>query len=121
MPDRPTGNNESDRYYDRYQRYRDFPPEIEMPTGDMDALDEGTGQRIQMEDDALPSPEVSRVQRLNDQHEEQLESRTAEPVLESVPDADTLFPNSPVDPAAPDPDAPHGTDLINGAGRTSTS
>lgn len=119
MPDQPTGNNESDRVYDRYQRYRDFPPEIEMPSGEMEALDEGTGQRIQMEDD--PSRKVSRVQRLNDQHEEQLESRTAEPVLESVPDADTLFPNSPVDPAAPDPDAPHGTDLINGAGGASSS
>lgn len=45
-----------------------------------------------------------------------LESRLAEPPLESVPDADLVQPGSPVDPAAPDPDALHGTDLLNGAG-----
>ncbi|KLU56210.1 hypothetical protein BK124_15480 [Paenibacillus amylolyticus] len=48
--------------------------------------------------------------------EPELDSRLAETPLESVPDADLLQPNSPVDPAAPDPDALHGTDLLNGAG-----
>ncbi|WP_379316094.1 hypothetical protein [Paenibacillus puldeungensis] len=34
--------------------------------------------------------------------------------LPDVPDADEIEMNSPVDPVAPDPDAMHGTDLLNG-------
>ncbi|MCL6459027.1 MAG: hypothetical protein K6T85_13560 [Gorillibacterium sp.] len=38
----------------------------------------------------------------------------------SVPDADEISPNSPVDPAAPQTDVVHGTDLLNGAGAEET-
>lgn len=31
MSDKPISNEESDRYYDRYQRSRDIPPETEVP------------------------------------------------------------------------------------------
>lgn len=112
MSDKPISNLESDRYYDRYQRSRDIPPETEVPEGDMDTFDEVTGRRIEidMEDSELTPVAASAVD------EKGLESRLTETPLESVPDADLVQPDSPVDPAAPDPDALHGTDLLNGAG-----
>ncbi|WP_145320788.1 MULTISPECIES: hypothetical protein [Paenibacillus] len=110
MSDKPISNEESDRYYDRYQRSRDIPPETEVPKGDMDTFDEVSGRRIVTEDSNLPPVAATAVD------EPELDSRLAETPLESVPDADLLQPNSPVDPAAPDPDALHGTDLLNGAG-----
>ncbi|MGC5775572.1 hypothetical protein [Paenibacillus pabuli] len=111
MSDKPISNDESDRYYDRYQRFRDIPPETEVPEGDMDTFDEVSGRRINTEDtiDILPAAATAA-------EEQELDSRLAETPLESVPDADLLQPDSPVDPAAPDPDALHGTDLLNGAG-----
>lgn len=110
MSDKPISNEESDRYYDRYQRSRDIPPETEVPEGDMDTFDEVSGRRIVTEDTDLAPVAAAAVD------EPELDSRLAETPLESVPDADLLQPNSPVDPAAPDPDALHGTDLLNGAG-----
>ena len=110
MSDKPISNVESERYYDRYQRSRDIPPETEIPVGDMDTFDEVAGSRIEMDDSDLP-PVAS-----TDLDDEGLESRLTEPPLESVPDADQVQPGSPVDPAAPDPDALHGPDLLNGAG-----
>jgi hypothetical protein len=110
MSDKPISNEESDRYYDRYQRSRDIPLETEVPEGDMDTFDEVSGRRIVTEDSNLPPVAAIAVD------EPELDSRSAETPLESVPDADLLQPNSPVDPAAPDPDALHGTDLLNGAG-----
>ncbi|WP_139331891.1 hypothetical protein [Paenibacillus amylolyticus] len=110
MSDKPISNEESDRYYDRYQRSRDIPPETEVPEGDMDTFDEVSGRRIVTEDSNLAPVAATAVD------EPELDSRLAETPLESVPDADLLQPNSPVDPAAPDPDALHGTDLLNGAG-----
>jgi len=110
MSDKPISNEESDRYYDRYQRSRDIPPETEVPEGDMDTFDEVSGRRIVTEDSELAPLAATAVD------EPELDSRLAETPLESVPDADLLQPNSPVDPAAPDPDALHGTDLLNGAG-----
>ncbi|WP_339299614.1 hypothetical protein MKY92_05740 [Paenibacillus sp. FSL R5-0623] len=110
MSDKPISNEESDRYYDRYQRSRDIPPETEVPEGDMDTFDEVSGRRIVTEDSDLAPVSATAVD------EPELDSRLAETPLESVPDADLLQPNSPVDPAAPDPDALHGTDLLNGAG-----
>lgn len=110
MSDKPISNEESDRYYDRYQRSRDIPPETEVPEGDMDTFDEVSGRRIVTEDSDLAPVATAAVD------EPELDSRLAETPLESVPDADLLQPNSPVDPAAPDPDALHGTDLLNGAG-----
>ncbi|SDD04522.1 hypothetical protein SAMN05428987_3927 [Paenibacillus sp. CF095] len=110
MSDKPISNEESDRYYDRYQRSRDIPPETEVPEGDMDTFDEVSGRRIVTEDSDLAPVAATAVD------EPELDLRLAETPLESVPDADLLQPNSPVDPAAPDPDALHGTDLLNGAG-----
>lgn len=110
MSDKPISNEESDRYYDRYQRSRDIPLETEVPEGDMDTFDEVSGRRIVTEDSDLAPVAATAVD------EPELDSRLAETPLESVPDADLLQPNSPVDPAAPDPDALHGTDLLNGAG-----
>ncbi|PQP83019.1 hypothetical protein C0Q44_16860 [Paenibacillus sp. PCH8] len=110
MSDRPISNEESDRHYDRYQRSRDIPPETAVPEGDMDTFDEVSGRRIITEDSDLPLIATTNAE------EPELDSRLAETPLESVPDADVLQPNSPVDPAAPDPDALHGTDLLNGAG-----
>ncbi|WP_433751425.1 hypothetical protein [Paenibacillus amylolyticus] len=110
MSDKPISNEESDRYYDRYQRSRDIPPETEVPEGDMDTFDEVSGRRIVTENSDLAPVAATAVD------EPELDSRLAETPLESVPDADLLQPNSPVDPAAPDPDALHGTDLLNGAG-----
>lgn len=112
MSDKTISNAERDRYDDRYQRSRDIPPETEVPKGDMDTFDEVSGRRIEIEieDSELPPLAASVVD------EEGLESRLTETPLESVPDADLVQPGSPVDPAAPDPDALHGTDLLNGAG-----
>jgi len=110
MSDKPISNEQSDRYYDRYQRSRDIPAETEVPEGDMDTFDEVSGRRTVTEDADLAPVAATAVD------EQELDSRLAETPLESVPDADLLQPNSPVDPAAPDPDALHGTDLLNGAG-----
>ncbi|MFC9706883.1 hypothetical protein ACFTRD_01835 [Paenibacillus sp. NPDC056933] len=111
LSDKPISNEESDRYYDRYQRLRDIPPETEVPEGDMDTFDEVSGRRINTEDTVDMPPVAATAVK-----EQELDSRLAETPLESVPDADLLQPDSPVDPAAPDPDALHGTDLLNGAG-----
>lgn len=111
MSDKPISNGESDRHYDRYQSSRDIPPETEVPVGDMDTFDEVSGRRIEIEEDSEVYPVA-----VTTDGEQELESRTAEPSLESVPDADLVQPDSPVDPAAPDPDALHGTDLLNGFG-----
>jgi hypothetical protein len=58
-------------------------------------------------EDMYPAPEQS-----NRNASTPIEEDTG---LESVPDADDISQNSPVDPAAP-PDIFHGTDLINGVG-----
>ena len=56
---------------------------------------------------------------LSSSHDELL--RASEPDLAAVPDADEIAKDSPIDPVSPDPDAMHGTDLINGAGRPDQS
>ncbi|KOY13675.1 hypothetical protein, partial [Paenibacillus xylanivorans] len=76
MSDRPISNEESERYYDRYQRSRDIPLETEVPEGDIDTFDEVTGRRIETENTVNP-PLVA----LATTEEPELESRTAEPAL----------------------------------------
>ena len=58
----------------------------------MDTFDEVSGRRIETDETDLPPVAATTVE------DEELESRLAEPALESVPDADLLQPNSPVDP-----------------------
>ena len=63
MSDKPISNEESDRYYDRYQRSRDIPPETEVPEGDMDTFDEVSGRRIVTEDSDLAPVAATAVDR----------------------------------------------------------
>ncbi|CAM4149830.1 hypothetical protein [Saccharibacillus endophyticus] len=103
--------NESDRAHERFQLERDTPYSEERGIPDetleyVDTVQEGApvdaGQ-------AITDPEAYPNRTEEDPH---LDS----PLLEDVPDADDLHPDSPVDPAAPAQDEPHGTDLLNGAG-----
>lgn len=96
MPDYP--KTEGDQAYERYQLLGDYRAENDIPDDDLLPHDTRITQSL-----SEPAEEVS------DTDELQMED-----FLPDVPDADEIQPGSPVDQAAPDPDAMHGTDLLNG-------
>jgi len=103
--------NESDRAHERFQLERDTPYSEERGIPDetleyADTVQEGAPVDA---DQAITDPEAYPNRTEED-------PRLDSPLLEDVPDADDLHPDSPVDPAAPAQDEPHGTDLLNGAG-----
>lgn len=99
MPDQdyPT---EGDQAYQRYRLLGERRAENDIPDDDLLPHDTRITQGLS-ESDAGP---------------EDRERDAARPdmALPDVPDADDIAKNSPVDPVSPDPDAMHGTDLING-------
>lgn len=100
--------NESDRAHERYELSRDNDyTESGIPDETLEYVD--TVQESAPADPVTTDPEAYPNRSEEDPH---LDS----PLLEDVPDADDLYPDSPVDPAAPAQDEPHGTDLLNGAG-----
>lgn len=85
--------NSADFEYERYKLLKEYRPENDISFDDLLPHDTRIVQGISepeatfdSEDDPLPD----------------------------VPDADAIQKDSPVDPVAPDPDAMHGTDLLNG-------
>ncbi len=96
MPDYP--KSEGDKAYDRYQLLGEYREENDIP-----------------DDDLLPH-DTRITQSLSEPAAEDIRSEEfrSEEALPDVPDADEIQPGSPVDQAAPDPDAMHGTDLLNG-------
>ncbi|MDO3408484.1 hypothetical protein QWJ34_01750 [Saccharibacillus sp. CPCC 101409] len=100
--------NESDRAYERYQLSGTNSGERDIPAEELEYV--GTVQETS-QPDTLPATDPGEYPNVTEE-----DPNLGEPRLEDVPDADDLFPDSPVDPAAPAQDEPHGTDLLNGAG-----
>ncbi|WP_172200360.1 hypothetical protein [Saccharibacillus qingshengii] len=101
--------NESDRAHERFNLTRDNDyTERDIPADELEYVDT-VQETAAPTDSALTDPEAYPNRTEEDPH-------LGSPTLEDVPDADDLYPDSPVDPAAPAQDEPHGTDLLNGAG-----
>ncbi|CAM3501836.1 MULTISPECIES: hypothetical protein [Saccharibacillus] len=101
--------NESDRAHERYELSSDHDyTERDIPATEMEYVDT-VQQNTEPVNEVETDPEAYPNRTEEDPH-------LGEPRLEDVPDADDLHPDSPVDPAAPAQDEPHGTDLLNGAG-----
>ncbi|CAM4465819.1 MAG: hypothetical protein E7L01_25170 [Paenibacillus macerans] len=92
----------ADFVYERYELLAEDRPENDIPDDDLlhhdtrvaQGISENTGEDGQNDIDSLPDLLFGE--------------------LTDVPDADAIQKDSPVDPVAPDPDAMHGTDLLNG-------
>ncbi|MCM3127788.1 MULTISPECIES: hypothetical protein [unclassified Paenibacillus] len=124
--------SEADFAYDRYRSLQEPDPLNTVPEDDLDYVNTYTEQTISLDEDTTPlDAETVQKETMQDvrssssiefaadedfMDRQDVIVRSSEPDLTSVPDADDIEANSPVDPAAPDPDAMHGTDLINGAG-----
>ncbi|QDH22246.1 hypothetical protein [Saccharibacillus brassicae] len=101
--------NESDRAHERYELSSDHDyTERDIPATEMEYVD-----TVQQNAEPVNAVETDPEAYPNRTEED---PNLGEPRLEDVPDADDLHPDSPVDPAAPAQDEPHGTDLLNGAG-----
>ncbi|MCM3785211.1 hypothetical protein M3231_19740 [Neobacillus mesonae] len=124
--------NESDFAYDRYKAEQEPDPLGTLPADDLDYVNTYTEQTISLDEDTGPldaeTAQKAPMQDVRDtssiefaadedfMDKQDVLVRSSEPDLAAVPDADDIEENTPVDPAAPDPDAMHGTDLLNGAG-----
>ncbi|RCX20562.1 hypothetical protein DFP94_103293 [Fontibacillus phaseoli] len=97
MPDYP--KTEGDQAYERYIIQREYRAENDIPDNDLLPHDTVITQ-------GLSEPA--------DNQDKETELQAENDALPDVPDADEIQPGSPVDQAAPDPDAMHGTDLLNG-------
>ncbi|WP_160032405.1 hypothetical protein [Paenibacillus sp. An7] len=132
MDNRPK-TNEADFAYDRYKTLNQETESIDtIPEDDLNYVNTYTEQTISLDEDTDPADaetaeqgimqdlrpisaaDDTREEDANNPNEELL--RSSEPDLAAVPDADEIAKDSPVDPVSPDPDAMHGTDLINGVG-----
>lgn len=109
-------NDNSDREQDGLTTERDIDPAFGLF-----ADEEQTSEVLDATDELLRKYPDSRADLssavIADEEEDGAE--TAEEIsaeIASVPDADDIAMNSPVDPAAPDEEF-HGTDLLNGVGR----
>ncbi|NGZ74909.1 hypothetical protein [Saccharibacillus alkalitolerans] len=101
--------NESDRAYERYELSQDNDfTERDIPSETMEYVD--TVQEDALDTDGAVTDPDAYPNRTEE------DPNVSSPLLEDVPDADDLHPDTPVDPAAPVQDEPHGTDLLNGAG-----
>lgn len=89
---------EGDQTYQRYKLLGEHRDENDIPGDDLLPHDTRITQ-------SLSEPET---------HPSEHDDARQDVALPDVPDADDTTKDSPVDPAAPDPDAMHGTDLING-------
>ena len=126
--------SEADFAYDRYKTLSQEPESTQMiPEDDLNYVNTYTEQTISLDEDTDPTEaETVQEELMQDlrpvstteyaaedefihSYDEEL-SRASEPDLAAVPDADEIAKDSPIDPASPDPDAMHGTDLINGVG-----
>ncbi|MCQ4086616.1 hypothetical protein [Saccharibacillus sp. JS10] len=103
--------NESDRAHERFELERDtgYAEDRNIPDETMEYVETVPEHAAADSDLVITDPEAYPNRTEEDPH---LDS----PMLEDVPDADDLHPDSPVDPAAPAQDEPHGTDLLNGMG-----
>ncbi|MBD7970598.1 hypothetical protein [Paenibacillus gallinarum] len=125
--------SEADFAYDRYKTLNQESENIDMiPEDDLDYVNTYTKQTISLDEDTEPvdaetaqegvMQDLRPVSLADDTEEEDFNIpneellRSSEPDLAAVPDADEIAKDSPIDPVSPDPDAMHGTDLINGVG-----
>lgn len=132
MDNRPK-TSEADFAYDRYKTLNQETENMDMiPEDDLNYVNTYTEQTISLDEDTDPADAETAEQGImqdlrpisatddtwevdaNTPNEELL--RSSEPDLAAVPDADEIAKDSPIDPVSPDPDAMHGTDLINGVG-----
>ncbi|WP_110931574.1 hypothetical protein [Paenibacillus bouchesdurhonensis] len=88
----------ADHEYERYQILRDYRPENDIPGDDLLPHDTRITQALSEDDSGRGNLDAAR-------------ENIGFP---DVPDADEIAKNSPVDPAAPDPNAMPGIDVLNG-------
>ncbi|MEF3356197.1 hypothetical protein PV403_24105 [Paenibacillus sp. GYB006] len=132
MDNRPR-TSEADFAYDRYKTLNQETENTDMiPEDDLDYVNTYTEQTISLDEDTDPADtetaeqgvmqDLRPISLADDTAEEESNIpneellRSSEPDLAAVPDADEIAKDSPIDPVSPDPDAMHGTDLINGVG-----
>lgn len=89
----------ADYEYERYEILKGYRPENDIPDADLLPHDTRITQGISEENGPVHIASSD-----NNQWEE----------LQDVPDADEIEMNTPIDPVAPDIEALHGTDLLNG-------
>lgn len=132
MDNRPR-TSEADLAYDRYKTLNQETENMDIiPEDDLEYVGTYTEQTISLDEDTDPVDAVTvqdgvmqdlrPISLAGDTAEEEFTVsddellRSSEPDLAAVPDADEIAKDSPIDPVSPDPDAMHGTDLINGVG-----
>lgn len=133
MDNRPK-TSEADFAYERYKTLNQETENMDMiPEDDLDYVGKYTEQTISLDEDTDPADaetvqegimqDLRPISFADDTMEEEFTDsddellRSSEPDLAAVPDADEIAKDSPIDPVSPDPDAMHGTDLINGVSR----
>lgn len=133
MDNRPK-TSEADFAYERYKTLNQETENMDLiPEDDLDYVGKYTEQTISLDEDMDPADaetvqegimqDLRPISYADDTAEEDLTVsddellRSSEPDLAAVPDADEIAKDSPIDPVSPDPDAMHGTDLINGVSR----
>jgi len=100
MPNEPS-TNAGEQAYERYHLLKEYRPENDIPGDDLLPHDTRITQSLSEPGGESEARGAAGAE------------ATLEP-LPDVPDADAIQKDSPVDPSAPDPDAMHGTDLLNG-------
>ncbi|WP_334073497.1 MULTISPECIES: hypothetical protein [Paenibacillus] len=99
MPNEPS-TNPGEQAYERYNLLKEHRAENDIPGDDLLPHDTRITQSLsESGDESAGDAEYG--------------AGALDP-LPDVPDADAIQQDSPVDPSAPDPDAMHGTDLLNG-------
>lgn len=87
----------ADHEYERYQVLREYRPENDIPGDDLLPHDTRITQALSEDG---PGDNLDAARENND--------------FPDVPDADEIAANSPIDPAAPDPNVVPGIDVLNG-------
>lgn len=105
--------NESDRAYKRYELSEEDSTRHDIPSEHMEDISREDMKYVTTEQETADPIETDPDAYPNRTEED---PNLGSPTLEDVPDADDLHPDSPVDPASPVQDEPHGIDLLNGAG-----
>lgn len=120
----PIAKTYGDRMFEQYEILASYDPENDIPSDDLLPHDTRISQSLSDEDnvdDVDNVADVNNEDNVDDADRSNVRQGSQETALEEdtlpdVPDADDIQPGSPPDPAAPEMEAMHGTDLINGAG-----
>ncbi|AZK46335.1 hypothetical protein [Paenibacillus lentus] len=93
----------ADHEYERYEILREYRPENDIPGDDLLPHDTRITQTLSEDDSGDNLDAIADNNNNNNDND-----------FPDIPDADEISANSPVDPAAPDPNAMPGIDVLNG-------